>query len=181
MRRTCVIIDTREQKPLDLGGYPHLRTLRAKLWPGDYSLQAASRFVAIERKSVNDLIGTMCTGYAGIGATSPKRFDCELLGLGGIIRLGGRAMILVEPDMPGITAEKQISEGLYQSAIPPAKILAFIDTIRNGWKIPVLLANSRQHAADIVAAMISLADKEKQSRRDFERKWRDLTAPPIMP
>jgi len=52
-----VIIDTREQLPLT---FP--RSVRAKLQFGDYAL-AANESVAVERKSIQDLIGTLITGY----------------------------------------------------------------------------------------------------------------------
>ena len=180
MRKIPLIIDTREQRPLDFSAFPDIRFERRKTWPGDYSLKAYSRMLAIERKSVSDLIGTMKDGYAGLSATSPKRFDCELLGLGGVIHLGGRAFVLVEPDGAGQTAEEQIDAGNYQAMIPPEKIRGFIGVIRHGWKIPVLLANSRAHAAEIVAAAIRAADVEKLSWRPFDR-WMGDPAPISVP
>lgn len=150
MRKLPIIIDTREQNPLDFSPFPEVRIIRAELWPGDYSLQAATRLVAIERKSVADLIGTMRTGYAGFNATTPKRFDRELTALRGYPRRGGRSFILVEPDVRNQTAEAQILAGNYRSAIPPDKITAFIQTIRDVWLVDVVLADSREHAAQIV-------------------------------
>ena len=150
MRKLPIVIDTREQNPLDFSAFEDVRIVRAKLWPGDYSLQAATRMVAIERKSVSDLIGTMTSGYAGFGATSPKRFDCELMALCGYGRRGGRAFVLVEPDEPRMTAEEQIRSGNYQSLIMPDKVFAFIQSIRDNWLVDVILAESREHAAQFV-------------------------------
>lgn len=174
MRKIPLIIDTREQRPLDFSAFPDIRFERRKTWPGDYSLKAYSRMLAIERKSVSDLIGTMKDGYAGLSATSPKRFDCELLGLGGVIHLGGRAFVLVEPDGRGQTAEEQIAAGNYRAMIPPEKVRRFIDTIRTGWKIPVIMANSREHAAEIVVAAVTAADVERRSWKPFD-KWLTLS------
>ena len=95
MRKLPIVIDTREQNPLDFSAFADVRIVRAELWPGDYSLQAATHLVAIERKSVSDLIGTMPGGYAGFSATTPKRFDRELSALCGYPRRGGRAFVLV--------------------------------------------------------------------------------------
>lgn len=176
MRKIPVIIDTREQKPLDFSAFPNVRIVRCKAWPGDYTLQAYSRMLAIERKSVADLIGTMCGGYAGLTATTPKRFDCELLGLGGVIHLGGRAFVLVEPDGMGQTAEEQISAGNYRADISPDKVWRFIDTIRTGWKVPVILASSREHAAEIIVAAVRSADVEKRSWVPFD-KWMESLKP----
>lgn len=177
-----IVIDTREQNPLDFSDYPDVRIVRAKLWPGDYSLQAATRLMAIERKSVSDLIGTMMTGYAGWTATTPKRFDAELLGLSGIIHHGGRAFILVEPDdtweTRDMTAGGQIVGHFYRSGIPPEKILAFIESIRRYWGIPVILADSRAAAADIVVATARAANAEKQAWRPVDRLIKDSSAEP---
>ena len=178
MRRIALIIDTREQNPLDFSQFEDIRVERRKLWPGDYSLQAASRLVAIERKSVSDLIGTMAGGYAGHSATSPERFDRELIGLAGVLHLGGDAFILVEPDERGETAEEQINAGNYRAMIPPEKVWFFIYTIKYYWRIPVVLADSREHAAKIVVEAVRAADSTKRSWRPFDKWLKDYTTNP---
>lgn len=150
MKKLPIVIDTREQTPLDFSPFADVRTVRAELWPGDYSLQAATRMVAVERKSVSDLVGTMTGGYAGFRATTPKRFDRELTALCGYPRRGGRAFVLVEPDVRSQTAEEQIRAANYRAMIPPEKVLAFIQSIRDNWLVDVILAESREHAAEIV-------------------------------
>lgn len=166
MRKLNIIIDTREQEPLDFGSYTDVAVSRAKLWPGDYGLRGAANLAAIERKSVSDLIGTLKDGYAGIAATSPKRFDAELKGLRGIALGGGRAMVLVEPDGTaariGNTAEEQIRSGDYRSAIKPEHVMAFVECIRSAWKVPVVLAASRTHAAEIVYHTLKAVDSIRQ-------------------
>lgn len=177
MRKIPLVIDTREQTPLSFAPFADIRTERRELWPGDYSIKAASRTIAIERKSVSDLIGTMRDGYAGLTATTPHRFDRELLGLCGILYLGGRAFILVEPDHEGETAEAQIREGHYRAMIPPHIVMAFIDTLCHGWRVPVVLANSRTHASEIVATAIRAADSARKSWRPFDRWLKDSLRP----
>lgn len=186
MKRLPIVIDTREQTPLDFSPFPDVRTVRAKLWPGDYSLQAATRMVAIERKSVSDLIGTMKDGYAGFTATSPKRFDCELTALGSYPRRGGRAFVLVEPDVGTQTAEEQIRAGNYRAMIPPEKVLAFIQTIRDRWLVEVVLAESREHAAEFVVSAVrpfasykSVAREISTSSSAPERARETPSAPPF--
>ena len=168
-----IVIDSREKHPLDFSAYPDVRIVRAKLWPGDYSLQAATRLMAIERKSVSDLIGTMRDGYAGFKSTTPKRFDAELLGLAGVIGCGGRAFVLVEPDADaeaqGMTAGGQIVGGFYRSMIPPDKVWAFIQHIRINWRIPVILADTRKAAAEIVYQTAKAANAEKLAWRPVDR------------
>ncbi len=48
-----IIIDTREQVPLSFS----LPTERGSLVTGDYSIAGLKRFIAIERKSPDDLVG----------------------------------------------------------------------------------------------------------------------------
>jgi len=62
-----VIVDTREQCPLDLSP---LLTERGTLTTGDYSVKGLERVVAIERKSLGDLIS--CVGR------ERARFDREV-------------------------------------------------------------------------------------------------------
>ncbi len=61
------LIDTREQQLLDLSP---LRTEQATLPTGDYSLKGLEHVVAIERKSLDDLLGV-------VGRDRP-RFDREV-------------------------------------------------------------------------------------------------------
>lgn len=63
---TC-IIDTREQHPADVSP---LKSIRGTLPTGDYSLAGLESHVAIERKSLGDLLS--CIG------TSRERFEKEL-------------------------------------------------------------------------------------------------------
>ena len=170
MRRLPIVIDTREQMPLDFSDFADVRTERRKLWPGDYSLKAATCLVAIERKSVSDLIGTMTTGYAGFNATTPKRFDCELKAMRGYVARGATAFVLVEPDAFAFTdAESQIRGGNYRSTIPPDTVLAFIDCIRNGWGVGVVFAESRAHAAEVVVQTLRAVDAHRQADKAFDR------------
>ena len=61
------IIDSREQKPLDL---EPLTTITSTLVTGDYSVRGLEHVVAIERKSLDDLVG--CVGR------DRERFDREV-------------------------------------------------------------------------------------------------------
>jgi len=64
-----IVIDTREQQPWSFP--PELaKTVRAKLSAGDYSLAGDEHF-SIERKSLDDLVGTLSTGW--------DRFQRELV------------------------------------------------------------------------------------------------------
>lgn len=51
-----IVVDTREQRPLNFGRLP---LVRKKLDFGDYSLRGFESRVAVERKSIQDLWGTL--------------------------------------------------------------------------------------------------------------------------
>ena len=65
--QVVAIIDSREQLPLDLAP---LQTVPGTLTTGDYSVKGLESIVAIERKSLSDLLS--CIG------TSRERFDKEI-------------------------------------------------------------------------------------------------------
>ena len=74
-RTPTIIIDTREQRPLSfeslhIRGVAKLDTVVHKLDVGDYSIQGLEDKVFIERKSVQDLYGTLFQGR--------ERFEREL-------------------------------------------------------------------------------------------------------
>ena len=149
-----IVIDTREKRPLDFSFWTDVTIQRRELWPGDYTVLGGAQYLAVERKSVSDLVKTMKDDYAGIGSTTPKRFDRELMALHSIIARGGSAFVLVEPDGPLGTvcpAYDQIKAHSYRSIISPNKVLKFIKTIRKGWHVPVHMTDSRTKSAEIVS------------------------------
>lgn len=64
------IIDTREQRPLDLSPLP---SKRGSLTVGDYSLRGLEDVVAVERKSLEDLTSSLGAGR--------RRFDQQVRNL----------------------------------------------------------------------------------------------------
>ena len=72
-----ILVDTREQEPLT--EWPEgTVTECATLDTGDYSIKGWEWAVAIERKSLLDLAGTMLGGYEGKPRKPPRRFNLEL-------------------------------------------------------------------------------------------------------
>ena len=166
-----IVIDTREKRPLDFSFWKDVKVQRRELWPGDYTVLGGSQYLAIERKSVSDLVGTMKNDYAGIGSTTPKRFDRELMALHSVRARGGQAFVLVEPDGPLGTvcpAYEQIKAHSYRSIIKPDDVLDFITTIRKGWDVPVHMTDSRTRSAEIVykSASFALAVKRAHMAED---------------
>lgn len=166
-----IVIDTREKRPLDFSFWKDVTIQRRELWPGDYTVLGGAQYLAVERKSVSDLVGTMKTGYAGICSTTPKRFDRELMALHSVRARGGHAFIIVEPDGPLGTvcpAYEQIKAHSYRSIIAPDKVLSFIQSIRSCWRVPVIMTDSRTQSAEIVykSAILALAVKRARMAED---------------
>jgi hypothetical protein len=59
--KPVVLVDTRERDPLDLSGFPNwiAGEKRKKLGAGDYSVEGMEGLLALERKTLSDLITTV--------------------------------------------------------------------------------------------------------------------------
>lgn len=57
-----VVCDTREQKPYSFEKWPDVEVQRGTLQAGDYSISEYEDMVAVERKSLDDLIGCLMAG-----------------------------------------------------------------------------------------------------------------------
>jgi ERCC4-type nuclease len=72
-----ILVDTREQDPLT--EWPEgTVTERATLDTGDYSIKGYETSFTVERKSLDDLVGTMLNAYESNPRKPPKRFNNEL-------------------------------------------------------------------------------------------------------
>jgi DNA excision repair protein ERCC-4 len=136
------IIDTREQSPLDLAP---LRTVADTLATGDYSVAGLESVVAVERKSLPDLLG--CIGQ------DRERFERE------IVRLLGypcRA-IVVESSWAALEA------GGWRSHVTPAAAVgSCIGWIAAG--VPIVMAGDHERAGRYVAKLLYTAAR---------RRWRE--------
>lgn len=58
-----LILDTREQDGLSFDGFRGIDVVRYGLKTGDYSIQGYENAICFERKSVQDLVGTLIGGH----------------------------------------------------------------------------------------------------------------------
>ncbi|MBN1420976.1 MAG: hypothetical protein JXP34_19550 [Planctomycetes bacterium] len=131
---------SREQAPLDL---VPLRTVRTTLATGDYSIRGLEDLVAIERKSLPDLIG--CVGR------ERERFERELRRL----RAYPARAVVVEASWADL--ERGVGpldpQRRWRSEVQPAavtgSILSWI-----AWGIPILLAGDRDGTARAVRGVL---------------------------
>jgi len=139
------IIDTREQLPLDLSP---LRIVTGTLTTGDYSIRGLESIIAIERKSLPDLLG--CIGQ------HRERFEREIQRL---LAYPTRA-IVVEAIWTDLEA------GQWQSRITPAAAIGSV----LGWiaaGVPIIMAGDHARAGRYVSRLLFTAAR---------RRWREARA-----
>ena len=140
--RITAVIDTREQTPLTLSP---LLSMRATLTTGDYSVRGLENVIAIERKSLSDLVS--CVGQ------DRERFDKEIVRL---LAYPVRA-IVVEATWAEIEA------GEWRGQVkPPAVLGSCLGWIAQG--VPIVMAGSHEKAGEYVAKMLYIAAR---------RRWRE--------
>lgn len=143
-----ILIDTREQLPLDFTGYD-CRIENATLPSGDYSIKGFDLKVGIERKSENDLLASLTQGR--------KRFEAELA------RLRGYEFkaVICETNL------HRLANGLYQSKMNKFSCMQSIIGLSVRYNIQFIMAENRQGAAYFVFHTL---------RHYFEQKEDDLKA-----
>lgn len=133
------IQDTREQTPLDL---TPLRVTTGTLDTGDYSLAGLEHLVAVERKSLQDLV--MCVGR------ERERFDREIQR---IMAYPVKALV-VEASIAQIEAKA------YRGLVEPNAVLGSI----MGWMVkglPVIWANDHLTAGKLTARFLFIAARRR--------------------
>ncbi len=136
------IVDSREQRPLDL--LP-LKMIGGSLATGDYSILGLEASIAIERKSLPDLIG--CVGQ------ERERFDRECQRLLGY----PTRAIVVE------SSWAELERGDWRSKVTAQAALGSV----LGWiamGIPIIFAGDRERAASHISRLMFIAAR---------RRWRE--------
>jgi len=136
------MVDTREQIPLKLSP---LRSIDATLVTGDYSVQGLRDVVAIERKSLPDLLA--CVG------TDRDRFDREVQRL---LAYPVRALVVE-------ASWEDLERGEWQSKVTSAAVIGSVV----GWialGLPVILAGDHERAGRYTSRLLYTAAR---------RRWRE--------
>lgn len=134
-QRPVIICDTREQRPY---GFPsgRVEVVRAGLPAGDYSVSGLEDQVAVERKSLADLVNTV------VG--DRDRWKRELDKLKGY----RFAAVIVEACIHDVLS------GRWHGGAQPNTVLQAVVAVMTDYRIPVLLAGDRATAERMVEAMI---------------------------
>lgn len=134
----CAVIDTREQTPLDLAP---LRAITGTLATGDYSVCGLEHLIALERKSLQDLV--MCVGQ------ERDRFEKELLRL----RSYETRAIVIESSWGAIAL------GQWRGQIKPTQVKAALYS----WMkhASIIVAGDRTNAASVVSGILFSAARNR--------------------
>ena len=136
------IVDTREQLPLDLSP---LRVEVGTLATGDYSVAGLEHVVAVERKSLSDLLG--CVGV------ERERFDREVQRL---LAYPVRCLVVEATWL-------DLERGEWRSKVSPQSVVGSV----LGWiaaGIPVVMAGDHDRAGRYVSRLLYTAAR---------RRWRE--------
>ncbi len=136
-----VIVDTREQVPWTFESQG-ISTVRGRLEAGDYSISGLERRVSIERKSLDDWIGTVMRDRA--------RFYREL----STLRSYDFRCVIVEAGV------REIMAGSYKSSVRPDAVMGFVAEVTVAQAVPVYLAGSRAEAQILAGAFLKMASKK---------------------
>lgn len=139
-----ILIDTREQLPY----YFQTPAIRGTLATGDYSLSGAEHLIAIERKTLPDLISCLCNGR--------QRFERELH--------RGKTLdyfaIIIEATLTDIIS------GSYRSKMTPKAAIQSLLAFSVRYRLPIFFAESREYGARITESLLLKYGKELTKRTE---------------
>jgi ERCC4-type nuclease len=139
-----IVIDTREQEPYSFD--PKLVVPARRALPaGDYSISGMESLVAVERKTVDDFVGTVIRAR--------QRFHRELAKLATY----RRACVVVEGSLADLLTGKYTSRAHPESVFGSALAI----TIDHG--VPVFFCSNRQAACRFVQGYLLRAAARRQS------------------
>ena len=135
--KPCIIIDTREPEHTAWNFSENVDTQRATLDAGDYSVAGLTASVSIERKSLDDLVGSITAGRERFMACCSRLAKLDF------------ACIVVEAALSDVIA------GRYVSKTKPQSVVGSMLAIHVDFGIPTIWAGSRSNAANITERLLT--------------------------
>lgn len=137
-----IIIDTREQKPLEFKGH---EIVRKKLDEGDYNVEELQKFIVIERKSLQDFYGSVITGH--------RRFRDEIIRS----RLQGKTFYLfLEGTLKDFYSLKWCK---YKRYIKIPVLIKIVSAMQEKYQMIVIECESREKMSELILATIEMNKK----------------------
>lgn len=140
-----IVVDTREQNPFDFircGCAAERGTLKT----GDYSLSGFEDRVAVERKTLTDLIGCFTDGR--------ERFEAELARM----REFESCAVVVESPF------RALAKGRYRSGMSPFAAVQSVLSMTQKFRMPFLFAESRVQAEFITFHFLRHFDNHHKAK-----------------
>ena len=137
-----LITDSREQRPYQFETQSEVGALAI----GDYSIVGLENYVAIERKTVDDLIGCL--------TTDRDRFERELH--------RGRAL-----DYFALVIEATLSDlanGEYRSKMNPKSAVQSLLAFSIRYRLPIFFAENRQYAQRVTESLLLKYGREIEKK-----------------
>jgi len=131
----AVVVDTREQEPYVFTS-AHVAVVRRALAAGDYSLDGHETTIAVERKSLDDYVGSVILDR--------ERFLRELE----VLATYKRACVVVEATLEDVIAHR------YRSGAHPNSVLGATLAIIVDHGVPVYFCGDRQLACRFVEGIL---------------------------
>lgn len=151
-----IIIDTREQFPFQFSGYP-VEVIGGALTAGDYSIPGFTDCVAVERKSLGDLISCL--------TSSRDRFTRELERLRGY----ESAVVVVEAGF------YELAEGRYRSKLNPTSAVQSIISMMQAYRMPFFFAETRADAERFAFDFLRHYYRHAEDRYKAIQRMREAT------
>ena len=139
-----IVIDTREQLPYRF----QTPAIKGTLPTGDYSILGAENLIAVERKTLPDLIACLCNGR--------ERFERELH--------RGRAL-----DYFAIVIECTLSDlanGDYRSRMTSRSAIQSLLTFSIRYRLPIFFAENRNYGARVTESLLLKYARELEKRAE---------------
>jgi DNA excision repair protein ERCC-4 len=137
-----IAIDTREQTPYTFTE----PTMTATLTTGDYSISGAENLIAVERKTANDLVGSLTRGR--------NRFEREL----------HRGMALQYFALVVEASLMDLSNGHYMSLMKPKAAIQSLLTFSVRYGLPIFFAENRDYGQRLTESLLLKFAREQENR-----------------
>ncbi len=152
-----LICDTREQEPLIIDS---VEVIKAKINCGDYGLEAAHDWgIYIERKSLQDMVGTLSSRETRAGDSNFDRFSREL---DRAKECGAYIVMLVESDLNSALGFNHLPQFRWGKTQPDHIFHNLRDLLHRFDNFQVLFVDGRKIAARAVVKLLSLGEQVKR-------------------
>lgn len=141
-----IVVDSREQNQFTFVGYD-VEAIPGSLPTGDYSLPGCESLVAVERKSLDDLVGCLM-------GSNRDRFERELSRAGGMECFA----VVVESSWQDLAA------GNYRSKMKPHAACQSILAFQVRYRVPFLFMGSRRAAEYATYSLLTKFAAEAHKR-----------------